>query len=303
MPVSIGSTFPVTVPDDSVATEVASITSALQLMYSGQGATNGIEDHLNVLNNKLDTVGSNNLSITGTWLYKGTEIVNASALSTSVTTERQTTNSNQSTAITTAQTAERARVNAAFKKLLPIGTIVAWVPVKGNVLGSGDLADWVLCNGQVVNGITTPNLTSKFIMGSNYPTVNAGSDGYILRAGGKTNFTLQYAHLPAHSHSITDPGHSHGNTQSLSGSHSHTAPSAYGTGQMRDSPYYQDGQPGVNTIATNVDGAHTHTITINSNTTGISVGTTPAATSFDNRPDYITLAYIMKVWDTVIPAP
>jgi hypothetical protein len=55
------------------------------------------------------------------------------------------------------------------------------VPVGGIIMWSGAVANiptgWALCNGQVVNGNTTPNLLDRFIIGAGSATYNPGSTG------------------------------------------------------------------------------------------------------------------------------
>jgi hypothetical protein len=94
-------------------------------------------------------------------------------------------------------------------------------------------------------------------------TYTAGS------TGGSATTTLIEANLPSHSHSITDPGHAH--------SVSHDA-------QQRNEGHQLAGGPSRTVFPTSA------TITVNSNTTGITgTNTTGSGTAFSNLPPYIAV--------------
>jgi hypothetical protein len=87
------------------------------------------------------------------------------------------------------------------------------IPKGGIILWSGTYSaiptGWYLCNGQTINGIVTPNLQDKFIIGAttNYgvtPTTNV--TGTATTTGGTKD-----AVVVQHSHNIriVDPGHTH----------------------------------------------------------------------------------------------
>ncbi|MDR1113685.1 MAG: hypothetical protein LBL50_01170 [Candidatus Margulisbacteria bacterium] len=75
----------------------------------------------------------------------------------------------------------------------PIGSILmmdgSWTDGRGG---------WYVCDGRDTPHGKTPNLRDKFIKGSGNKPAN-GNGQMILGA----------QHLPAHKHSITDPGHAH----------------------------------------------------------------------------------------------
>ncbi len=83
---------------------------------------------------------------------------------------------------------------------IPKGGIIMWS-------GSSVPAGWALCNGGSVNGVQTPDLRDRFIMGSG-SSYSTGTTG-----GGKT-VTLSKANLPAHSHSYRDVYHAEAYSQS-----------------------------------------------------------------------------------------
>ncbi len=75
---------------------------------------------------------------------------------------------------------------------VPIGTIVMW--------GGGTVPDgWAICNGETVNGITTPDLRNRFIVG-------AGDQYSIGNTGGEKTHTLTISEMPNHRHKYTFKG-------------------------------------------------------------------------------------------------
>lgn len=162
-------------------------------------------------------------------------------------------------------------------------------PTGGIIMWSGAISavpsGWALCDG--TNG--TPNLRDRFVVG-------AGSTYAVGDTGGNASTTLVEANLPSHTHTITASsaaagGHTHTITDP---GHSHTVFAAPGGGGTLPG----GGGIGLATnlttsvattgITINAVADHTHTITA----TAASVG---SGTSFENRPPYYALAYIMKV--------
>ena len=84
---------------------------------------------------------------------------------------------------------------------VPLGTIVAFgiLDSSGSKVDTTKIPDgWAICDGRTApNGITTPDLTEKFIKGS-------GSDGVTSNhpavGGGKTNITLTTDQVPLKDH-------------------------------------------------------------------------------------------------------
>ncbi|GAB1402668.1 hypothetical protein MASR1M68_15790 [Elusimicrobiota bacterium] len=71
------------------------------------------------------------------------------------------------------------------------GMIIMWY---GN---SAQIPDgWALCDGQTYNGVQTPDLRDRFVVG-------AGSTYNLNATGGETTHTLTVAEMPSHSHSFT----------------------------------------------------------------------------------------------------
>lgn len=80
------------------------------------------------------------------------------------------------------------------------GMIIMWY---GN---SAQIPDgWALCDGQVYNGVQTPDLRDRFVVG-------AGSSYNLNATGGEATHTLTIDEMPSHSHSFT-----HENTSAYTG--------------------------------------------------------------------------------------
>ncbi len=75
---------------------------------------------------------------------------------------------------------------------VPIGTIVMW---SGSTVPDG----WALCNGQTANGVRTPDLRNKFIVG-------AGDEYAIGDKGGEKTHKLTIQEMPSHRHSYKFKG-------------------------------------------------------------------------------------------------
>ncbi len=169
-------------------------------------------------------------------------------------------------------------------------------------------ANWRLCDGgSPVNGITIPDLRSRFVVGFDPRTSSADSqfdNGYPMGSTGGDNYvTLTTSQMPSHSHSGTT-----GN----SGNHTHN---------LRDTLYIEEGNHG-NTVGvdgveylgsgsnnrnattdrngssihshwqnetTNLAGLHSHTFTTNN-----IGGNLP----HENRPPYYALAFIIYVGES-----
>jgi len=140
---------------------------------------------------------------------------------------------------------------------LPTGVIVMW---SGAI--SAIPSGWYLCDGN--NG--TPNLTGKFVV---HADADSGGTYAPNATGGADSVTLTAAQIPAHSHPVTDPGHTH-NSNIVTGSNTGGSTGGNGAGTATTAP-------------------------TSSSTTGISVGNnTGGGGSHENRPPYYALAYIMK---------
>lgn len=79
--------------------------------------------------------------------------------------------------------------------LFPKGIILMW---------SGTLdtipTGWALCNGQVISGFTTPDLTKKFIMGAGPSYLGQAIPGYTSYTPGTTGGKTSITDVPTHTH-------------------------------------------------------------------------------------------------------
>ncbi len=164
----------------------------------------------------------------------------------------------------------------AFRVNIPTGIIVMWSGSVGTIP-----AGWAFCDG--TNG--TPDLRDRFILAAG--TVNA-----VATTGGVDNITLTTANLPAHTHSgttSTNGDHFHVQGPNAAGVfYSDPLPAELNAGMMNGGHFNDSGASGISRggFQTSTTGNHNHTFTTDA---------MPAATGFDNRPVYYTLAYIMKL--------
>jgi len=159
----------------------------------------------------------------------------------------------------------------------------ATVPSGGIIMWSGLISaiptGWALCDGNN----TTPDLRDRFIVG-------AGSTYSRNDTGGLNSVTLTENEMPSHSHSmnsagnhshsITDPGHSHdifGQNDAQSGSNDDS---------ISNDLLTKIGQTQFSTTGISINSAGNHSHTINN---------TGGGQSHENRPPYFALAYIMKL--------
>ena len=160
--------------------------------------------------------------------------------------------------------------------VIPVGVIVLWSGAVASVP-----AGWAFCDG--TNG--TPDLRDKFI-------VAAGITNAVNTTGGADNVTLTTAQLAAHTHTATtstNGNHFHTQGPNAAGVfYSDPLPAELNAGMQQGSEFGDAGASGISRggFQTSTDGNHTHTLTTD---------VMPAATAFDNRPAYYTLAYIMKL--------
>ena len=204
--------------------------------------------------------------------------------------------------ITGVVTANQASLNSPF----PVGGIIMW---------SGSIASiptgWTLCNGVAVSRsdgsgtITPPNLLNRFIIGAG-DGANTGdnpSKYAVAATGGAETVTLTTAQIPAHTHTITASGtassagaHTHG-VSDPGHSHSVVVPASDRTGAGGGAilgPQVTSISPGTTASGTGISiqsgGAHTHSLSLS-----VSAANTGGGEAHDNIPPYYALAYIMKI--------
>lgn len=145
---------------------------------------------------------------------------------------------------------------------VPVGGIIMWSGATNNVP-----AGWALCNGQTANGLTTPDLRNRFVLG-------ASSTYAVDNMGGFANITLATANLPAHAHVFKDGFE-------LQDDENGDPPSGGGSTDLGDNIYW--GSEGA-------DGDNRY-MWYQTNTT-FDAGSGQA---FSILPPYYALAYIMRV--------
>jgi len=155
------------------------------------------------------------------------------------------------------------------------GMVVCWAGAHGSVP-----AGWLLCDGASVATATYADLHTAIGYvyggaGANFNLPNLvdvfvrGQSTQTAATGGADSLTLSTAQMPSHTHTatVTDGGHFHGQGLVVSG----TQYRSYGS---------NNGSAGNTTTATTG-------ITVSNSTTG-------SSSSFDNRPAYLELMYIIK---------
>lgn len=177
-------------------------------------------------------------------------------------------------------------LNTHSASLVPAGVIVMWSG-QTTAIPTG----WALCDGTN----STPDLRDKFIMG-------AGSANE-LSTGGSNSVTLAEANLPSHSHSfsattgsagahthsITDPGHSHHGVYFSYGDGGDGGGAASGNDSASNSGNSQNLGTTTDTTGISIASAADHTHTVSGTT-----GANGSGTSIDNRPSFYALAFIQK---------
>ncbi len=183
---------------------------------------------------------------------------------------------------------------------VPSGTVIMWNYSQGGVPDG-----WVLCDGNYYNlqgsvvgaggGIRTPDLKGFFIAGYS----GAGSYASVGATGGNRYHQLSEAEMPAHTHSVSDPGHNHG-ISVVANPHTHdfevedTAKDNIGVfpnpGAATFPGIYYNLSAGAKVTGNVITG-----VTVNNGTTGISVNAAGSGQGHENRPPYYVLAFIMKL--------
>lgn len=145
---------------------------------------------------------------------------------------------------------------------LPIRTIVMYGGTEADIeLG------WALCDGRTINGITTPDLRGRFMMG-------ATAEEAVGKFAGENKTTNLASKMSISGHAITIsemPSHTH----NLGWVHK-------GGGGGADRAHTGSASGHYTTTATGGNQPHAH-------------GVAAAAGGFDNRPAYYTVSYIMFV--------
>ena len=164
------------------------------------------------------------------------------------------------------------------------------MPTGSMMMYSGDTAPdgYLLADGSAISRTTYADLFAvidkTYGAGDGSTTFNLpdmrqrlpmGADGDLGDTGGNSEVTLTTDELPAHTHSVTDPGHAHTTSGTLQTTGNNTA----------DSADFSPGEPDIwNTVST-----ASSTVT-----TGITINSTGDGEAFSILNPYIALNYIIK---------
>ncbi|MBN2680872.1 MAG: tail fiber protein [Bacteroidales bacterium] len=180
------------------------------------------------------------------------------------------------------------------------GTINGYgsIPLGGIILWSGTIPPdgWALCDGTTVNGIKSPDLRGRFIVGYN-PTNNDYlqpgnlSQGGIAagQIGGQASVSLAKYQLPQHIHGK--------GTLALTGTGEHSHNYVYDYSKVNnngsEAVIAKNNTTGHVSVTINyTGGGHTHGI---SGTTENGYADGLSGQSHENRPPYYVLAFIIRV--------
>jgi microcystin-dependent protein len=153
----------------------------------------------------------------------------------------------------------------------------------GGYCTTGEWTGWAIADGGTYNSVVTPDLRALFPVGydaTDYPnigTVNYKKDSASVQGQKEVTLTAAQSGVPAHTHTITDPGHTHSYSNYPPQANDTYAPTTPDNLSLNDTP----------TAATS-----------GSNTTGISVNNSVAAaasTAHENRPPFFTVLFLMYV--------
>ena len=172
---------------------------------------------------------------------------------------------------------------------VPVGGIIMW---SGTTVPTG----WALCDGTTKNGVVTPDLRGRFIVGydnrsSGYPAHSSSGYHIMKGTGGLKQVKLKDAEVPlrSHTHHITD-------STNKDGAHRHVSRHTMEINDKGDGRHVarigHDKIQGDDTwFVTKEDGVHKH---------GIDIETAPptgtfSVTAHENRPPYYVLAFIIRI--------
>ena len=178
--------------------------------------------------------------------------------------------------------------------IVPIGSIIMWT---GNRVTLP--SNYKLCDGTTYNGIPTPDLRNKFIIGASHhqDKLALNSDSFNLKMNNnwdlKTNIEDGQLTTTGGNKNATLVSHNHGGNTNTDGAHSHSVPSSltvayappltpqytFAGGQM-DGIIQKDGT----LSATSTGSSHYHAIS-----------TEGSSASNANLPPYYALAFVMRI--------
>lgn len=187
-----------------------------------------------------------------------------------------------------------------FYSLAPVGIIACFHTSSASTIPQS----WAICDGQIIEGFQTPNLSGKFIRGTTNLSDNGKTNDQDFNSD-KTidgKIKLKNENMPKHSHTINEQGgHAHNITGEESGGHTHTISLQGGSEAATEvtGNVVLSASSGTNTTlyTANEEKAHTHTITVESageHTHTLSDFGSDNPQSIDIMPPYYTLVYIIK---------
>jgi hypothetical protein len=199
------------------------------------------------------------------------------------------------------------------------GMIIMWsgaLTADGQGVLFAPTGRWALCDGQLVDGLQTPDLRERFIVGAGGDNTNVGgSTGYTQGQTGSNsnNSTLTLDNIPQHNHlagGVNSSGQLAGTTTGggNDGVHSHQASAqsnfrgAQGTGtggnqewqsgdgQARSGPNRGTPDGNVSTSVSVANSSHSHNVASPMESRG-----SASPTAIDRRPPWYAMAYIIKL--------
>lgn len=139
---------------------------------------------------------------------------------------------------------------------------------------------WHICNGETVNGVQTPDLRDRFIVG-------AGGSYGAGAAGGAASHAHTYTQVPSHSHAVGTLA------VGSAGAHEHsvsTVDSPIWDGAYTAFQYGKGNSP--SSHPTGSAGDHTHSLSGSTASAGVS---SPSTASASSLPPYVALVWLMRV--------
>lgn len=185
-------------------------------------------------------------------------------------------------ALTVAGSVEASGLNGLG--MAPVGTVIMWSsenPPNG----------WVLCDGSVVHGVTTPDLRGRFVLGAGSgPGLTARN---LNDRGGAEAYALNASHIPWHNHRVTYDA-----STSTAGSSPHSYRSATAghvviphPRQVAEMLYGKAINAVMSTAETSTSGSHRHSFDI----PGAWSSPRNPARPHNTMPPFYVLTFIMRV--------
>jgi microcystin-dependent protein len=170
---------------------------------------------------------------------------------------------------------------------IPIGGIIMW---SGKTVPDG----WALCDGSTVNGLETPDLRGRFIVGYhpedgdyNEPGDLSGKGNTAGKTGGQREVTLTTAQMSSHTH-LSQMGEAGNHFHDIRRSHPggnvlrFTWKNGEGTFRVKAGNDGEGGAP----MTTGMGGQHAH---------GLNIQNEGGNQPHENRPPYYVLAFIIRI--------